>query len=98
MARTAILICYDISDTRRWREVFETCKAFGDHMQYSVFTARLTDMAYAELVTMLSDAINAREDRVLIVRLGPDGKDLAKRVKTLGRQEKPFGREDDMIF
>ncbi len=98
MARTALLICYDISDTERWREVFATCKEFGDHLQYSVFVARLTDTAQAEFLSILSTIIHPREDRILVVRLGPDGKNLAKQFKSFGRQELPFRTDDDAIF
>jgi CRISPR-associated protein Cas2 len=97
MAHTVALITYDIADPKRLREVFETCKAFGAHLQYSVFLAHLTERGLAELTAALDSCIHHREDRVLIVRLGPDGPDLRRRFRTLGRQFVPFQAEDGIF-
>jgi len=35
--RTTYLVCYDITDDKRLRRVFKSCKNYGDHLQYSVF-------------------------------------------------------------
>ena len=40
--RTSYLICYDISDDKRLRKVFQTMRGYGDHLQYSVFECQLT--------------------------------------------------------
>ena len=39
--RTTYLVCYDITDDKRLRRVFKTCKNYGDHLQYSVFECDL---------------------------------------------------------
>lgn len=94
MSRTVTLICYDISDQKRLRMVFELCRSYGDHLQYSIFVARLSSTARAELLAELSAIIHHREDRVLLVRLGPDNADTMARFEGLGRQHSPT--EDDL--
>ncbi len=75
MTPTCTLIMYDISHPKRLREVYQICRGFGLHIQYSVFRADLTKSARAALIAALADVINHREDQVLLVALGPaDGK------------------------
>ncbi|MFO0745403.1 MAG: CRISPR-associated endonuclease Cas2 [Myxococcota bacterium] len=88
------LICYDIADPKRLRTVFEICRRFGDHLQYSIFVARLSDSARAELVAELTGVIHHRDDRVLLIRIGPDGRETMSRFEGLGRQGLP-GSDDD---
>lgn len=93
MSRTVTLICYDISDPKRLRAVFELCRSYGDPVQYSIFIARLTASARAELVADLAGIIHHREDRVLLIRLGPESAETMNRFEGLGRQETPV--DDD---
>ena len=30
------IVCYDICDDKRLRQVFKTMRSYGDHLQYSV--------------------------------------------------------------
>ena len=87
MKRTVSLVCYDVSDPKRLREVFEICKGYGAHVQYSVFRVCLTATGRMQMIADLEKAIHHTEDRVLFVRLGPEGKPTAKRFECLGRQE-----------
>ena len=68
---TTYLVCYDIADDKRLKKVFATCRAFGDHLQFSVFRADLSDKGRAELVAKLDEIIDHHADQVLIVDLGP---------------------------
>jgi CRISPR-associated protein Cas2 len=88
--RNLTLIIYDISDDGRLRVVYDICRAFGEHLQYSVFCAKLSPVAHVELVSELSDAIHHTEDRILLIRLGPDSRDTHSRFQTLGRQVLPI--------
>jgi CRISPR-associated protein Cas2 len=45
--QTSDLVCYDISDDKRLRKVFQSMRKFGDHSQYSVFECQLTAMDLA---------------------------------------------------
>ena len=69
--RTSYLVCYDISDEKRLRAVYTTMCNFGDHLQYSVFECRLTEMDLARCRSKLSDIIHHQQDQVLFVNLGP---------------------------
>ena len=69
--RTTYLVCYDISNDKRLRKVFKTCRNYGDHLQYSVFECDLSEIELVNLERELSEIINQLEDQVLFVTLGP---------------------------
>jgi CRISPR-associated protein Cas2 len=69
--RTSYLVCYDISDEKRLREVFKAMRSYGDHLQYSVFECQLTAMDLARCRNKLSEIIHHQQDQVLFVNLGP---------------------------
>ncbi len=69
--RTSYLVCYDISDDKRLRKVFQTMRNFGDHLQYSVFECQFTPLDLARCRHELSAIINHNDDQVLFVNLGP---------------------------
>jgi CRISPR-associated protein Cas2 len=69
--RTSYLVCYDISDDKWLRKVFETMRGYGDHLQYSVFECQLTATDLARCRADLGRIINHSEDQVLFVNLGP---------------------------
>ncbi|MBZ5620899.1 MAG: CRISPR-associated endonuclease Cas2 [Acidobacteriia bacterium] len=68
--RTSYLVCYDISDDKRLRKVFQTMRGYGDHLQFSIFECQLTASS-ARCRAELAAIINHREDQVLFVNLGP---------------------------
>lgn len=69
--RTSYLVCYDICDDKRLRQVFKTMRGYGDHLQYSVFECQLTAKDLVRLRAELSNIIHHTEDQVLFVNLGP---------------------------
>ena len=69
--RNSYIVSYDISDPKRLRQVFQTMRGWGDHLQYSVFECQLNRMDLAELRTELSQIIDHSKDQVLFVDLGP---------------------------
>jgi CRISPR-associated protein Cas2 len=69
--RGSYLVSYDICDEKRLRKVFQVMRAFGDHLQYSVFECQLTDTDLVRLRVELSRIIQHKEDQVLFVYLGP---------------------------
>lgn len=69
--RKSFLVCYDISDDKRLRKVFQTMRGYGDHLQYSVFECQLTAADLVRLRTELAAIIHHGEDQVLFVDLGP---------------------------
>lgn len=69
--RTSYLVCYDICDDKRLRLVFKTMRAYGDHLQYSVFECQLTPSDLIRLRAELAAIIHHTQDQVLFVNLGP---------------------------
>lgn len=69
--RTTYLVCYDISNDKRLRRVFKTCRNYGDHLQYSIFECDLNETEMVNLERELGEIINHIEDQVLFVGLGP---------------------------
>jgi CRISPR-associated protein Cas2 len=65
------LVCYDISDDKRLRKVFNIVRAYGDHLQYSVFECQLRTIDLVQLKTELAAVIHHDQDQVLFVDLGP---------------------------
>jgi len=69
--RTSYLVCYDISDDKRLRKVFQAMRNYGDHLQYSVFECQFRPLDLVRCRNELSGIINHAEDQVLFVNLGP---------------------------
>jgi CRISPR-associated protein Cas2 len=64
------LICYDIRDPGRWREVYRIVSGHGTRVQYSVYRARLDDPQVEQLRWELSRVMDPA-DALLIVDLCP---------------------------
>ncbi len=69
--RTTYLVCYYIANDKRLRRVFQVCKNFGEHLQFSVFECDLTSQEKLELERALGELIKNDEDQVIFVTLGP---------------------------
>ncbi len=86
--RKCYLICYDIADPKRLGKVFRKMRGFGDHMQLSVFRCSLSDEEKVLLKMELANLINKREDKVMIVDIGPEKGRAKHGFEFLGKQEK----------
>lgn len=64
------LICYDIREPARWREVYKIVGGCGRRVQYSIYRARLDDLQVERLRWELA-RVMAPEDALLIVDLCP---------------------------
>lgn len=91
--RNRYIVAYDVSDGGRLRRVFKKMNGFGDALQYSVFACDLSAKERVLLEEALSAIIDLKEDRVLIIDIGPVEGRGAGVVRTLGRQIKPKQRE-----
>jgi CRISPR-associated protein Cas2 len=69
--RTSYIVSYDIADDKRLRQVFKTMRAYGDHLQFSVFECQLTPLDLVNLRAELGKIIHHDEDQVLFIDLGP---------------------------
>ena len=79
------LICYDVRDPKRYRELYKVMKGIGRRIQYSIFRSRLDDREIEQLrwkLAMILDPV----DRLLVVDLLPDvrfASDLAQSRRRL---------------
>ncbi len=82
------VVTYDISHPKRLRQVFQTMKAYGEHLQLSVFLCELSQTRLVRMRSDLENIIMPSEDQVLIVDLGPASGLSEKRILALGRPYK----------
>ena len=83
--RNTYIVCYDISNPKRLRDVFKTMRGWGDHIQLSVFESRLTRNDLVTLKAELAETIHHNEDQVLFVDLGPTGARGDRVITALGK-------------
>ena len=83
------VVTYDISDQKRWRQVFKTMNGYGEWLQLSVFQCRISRRRFAELRSKLDRAIHHGEDQVVFLDLG-DAESVAPGVVSLGRDYAPI--------
>jgi CRISPR-associated protein Cas2 len=95
--RTVFLVCYDISDDKRLRQVYKAMRGFGDHLQLSVFRCELSAREHAEMVSTLTSIINHDEDQVLIVDIGPPDGRAESAFEAIGRPYRPPFRQAIII-
>ena len=96
MSEHLYVICYDISDPKRWRRIFRTMKGYGEWLQLSVFQCRLRRERMAELIALLDGIIRHGQDHVVIMDLGPaDG--VKPRVTSLGKEFRPILKEPVIV-
>jgi CRISPR-associated protein Cas2 len=62
------VVCYDITDPKRWRKVFKLLHGYGRRLQYSIFRCRLTASQMEKLRWELEKLLSS-EDRLLILTL-----------------------------
>jgi len=78
------VVCYDIADDRRRRQVVKVLEGFGRRAQESVFECELEEEQLALLEKRLKTAIDGLEDDI---RFYPMNRADLKRVRLLGRAE-----------
>lgn len=95
-AEHAYVVAYDISDPRRWRRVFKLMKGYGRWLQLSVFHCRLDGGRRVEMASALESMIDAADDHVVILDLGP-AEDVGLAVESLGKRFTPIERQAIVI-
>jgi len=86
------IVCYDVTNPKRWRQLFKTMNGFGEWVQLSVFQCRLDRRRLVEMEAAINTSILHGRDHVLILDLGPaDQVKLA--VRSLGKPYEPLKRE-----
>jgi CRISPR-associated protein Cas2 len=82
--RHCYLVCYDIRDPKRWRQVFKIMKGHGEHWQLSVFFCVLKSIDRVRMQTDLEEAMNLKEDQTMIIDLGSDEEVARQSATVLG--------------
>jgi len=80
--RRCYLVCYDICDDKRLRQVFKIMKGYGEHWQYSIFFCILKPIDRVRMQGDLEDVMNLKQDQVLIIDLG-ENQDTARAATTV---------------
>ena len=68
--RRLYVVCYDICHPKRLRKVYKICRAFGDHIQFSVFRCVLNRQRLVELRSALEDVVAPGKDQILLFPIG----------------------------
>lgn len=89
------LICYDICDPKRLRQVAKAMCDWGQRLQYSVFECQLSQSERVKIQDELAAIIHHTEDQVLFVRLGPTENRGDRIIETIG---KPYTNIDRSSF
>ncbi|MCS7240997.1 MAG: CRISPR-associated endonuclease Cas2 [Candidatus Bipolaricaulota bacterium] len=79
------IVTYDISDPKRWRQVFKLLQGYGEHVQLSVFRCDLDPLQVARLTNALRALIHHREDQVILLRLGPSNEHTLREITVIGK-------------
>ena len=82
--RHRFLVCYDVADPKRLARTYRKMNGFGEPAQYSVFICDLSPKERALLEAALTEILNLKEDRVLIVDMGPSEGRGRESFTTLG--------------
>ena len=69
--RNVFLISYDVADVKRRTKVFKKLKGRGEAVQFSVYRCRLSPNEKLTLRAELWDILNLKDDRLLLLDLGP---------------------------
>ncbi|HSI86600.1 MAG: CRISPR-associated endonuclease Cas2 [Candidatus Methylacidiphilales bacterium] len=93
--RYSYLVCYDISNDKRLRQVFKICRNHGNHLQYSIFECDLNAAERIDLEQQLSSVIHHGEDQVLFVCLGRQEARGSRDITALGI---PYTRFDEPCY
>lgn len=88
--RNRYLVCYDVCDPKRLERTYKKMNGFGEPVQYSVFICDLSPKERVLIEEALTEILNLKEDRVLIVDTGPTEGRGQECFKTIGKpQELP---------
>lgn len=82
--RRRYLVCYDICDEKRLRQVSKIMQGFGERLQYSVYVCDLSAEERVLLRARLHEVIHHQEDRVMMVDLGEVGAARSSSFEFLG--------------
>lgn len=68
MTKNWYVICYDITEPKRWRRAYKRLEGYGRRLQYSIFRCRLTKTEVEKLRSEL-EKILTDDDKLLILSI-----------------------------
>ncbi len=92
------IVSYDIRNQKRLCRVHRAMKGFGEPVHYSVFRCDLTRLGRVEMASALMDLIDEKEDRIMIIDMGPVDGRVGERIEFLGVHPEENGREEKVII
>ena len=90
VVRKTYLVTYDICHEKRLPKVHKIMRAFGEHLQYSVFECQMNQADLVRCRHLLGQVIDHREDQVLFVDLGPTEGRGDRVITALGKPYAPI--------
>ena len=95
--RRCYLVCYDIRNQKRWRQVFKIMRGHGEHWQYSFFYCALKEIDRVRIQSQLEECMNLKEDQCVILDLGPN-ETLAREAATVLGPSLPQGETGMVVI
>jgi len=83
MTRTRYIVCYDVSNSKRLRNVCQICESFGSRLQYSVFECFLDGLQLQKMKMFLHEIIHHEEDQILFISLGLESSQRPVKIEYL---------------
>lgn len=82
------VVSYDIMEPKRLVLVHKSMMGYGQPLHYSVFRCDLNSKGLEAMVADLEKIINHREDRIMIIDMGPAQGRVEERIRFLGMKQK----------
>jgi CRISPR-associated protein Cas2 len=92
------VVSYDICEQKRLSRVHKAMLGFGEPVHYSVFRCDLTAKGKVEMEGVLTDLINANDDRVMIIDMGRADGRVEERITFLGVHAEKSDHEGKIII
>jgi len=88
--RRRYLVAYDVAEPKRLQRTFRAMHGFGTAVQYSIFLCTLGQVERQLMREKLTDILNLKEDRILIIDLGEEGARGSPSFEIIGKQLRPM--------
>jgi CRISPR-associated protein Cas2 len=82
------VVSYDIMEPKRLASVHKVMMGYGQPLHYSVFRCDLNSKSMDAMVADLDGIINHKEDRIMIIDMGPAEGRVEERIRFLGIKQK----------
>lgn len=82
------VVSYDIMEPKRLQQVHKTMMGYGQPLHYSVFRCDLNSRNLEGMIIDLNKIINHKEDRIMIIDMGPAEGRVEERISFLGTKQK----------